>query len=44
MGVIGQKGSSVLKIDYKIWYYKSAIDAGTEAKHSQQPCVLAEEN
>ncbi|WP_258297246.1 MerR family transcriptional regulator [Paenibacillus peoriae] len=32
------------KIDYKIWYYKTAINAGTEAVHSQQTCALAEDN
>ncbi|WP_138753573.1 MerR family transcriptional regulator [Paenibacillus sinopodophylli] len=31
------------KIDYKIWYYQKAIDAGSEAIHSQQPCILAED-
>ncbi|ASR45507.1 MerR family transcriptional regulator [Paenibacillus kribbensis] len=31
------------KIDYKIWYYQTAIDAGSEAIHSQQPCKLVED-
>jgi len=32
------------KIDYKIWFYKSAIVAGTEAVLSQNNCVFAEES
>ena len=31
------------KIDYKIWYYESAIEAGTEAIHKDQSCLLAED-
>ncbi|WP_263559837.1 MerR family transcriptional regulator [Paenibacillus polymyxa] len=31
------------KIDYKIWYYKTAIEAGTEAIHKENTCVLAEQ-
>jgi DNA-binding transcriptional MerR regulator len=31
------------KIDYKIWYYKTAIDSGTTAIHSQNNCVWTEE-
>ncbi|MBP2651393.1 MAG: MerR family transcriptional regulator [Firmicutes bacterium] len=36
------------KIDYKIWYYETAISAGTEAVHNGEKCKLldkdAEEN
>ncbi|WP_058304416.1 MerR family transcriptional regulator [Gorillibacterium timonense] len=31
------------KIEYKIWYFKTAIDYGTEAVHSQNKCVLADD-
>lgn len=30
------------KIDYKIWYYETAIKAGTEEVHKNQTCHLAE--
>ncbi|MBP2033353.1 DNA-binding transcriptional MerR regulator [Clostridium algifaecis] len=30
------------KIDYKIWYYKTSVAAGTEAIHSGQECKLPE--
>jgi len=32
------------KIDYKIWFYKTAIGAGTEAALAQNNCVFAEES
>jgi len=31
------------KIDYKIWYYKTAIDHGTTAVHAQDNCIWVEE-
>ena len=30
------------KIDFKIWYYKTAIDAGTAAVYAQNDCAFAE--
>ncbi len=32
------------KIDYKIWYYTTAVEAGTEAVHKQAPCEDEESN
>lgn len=31
------------KIDYKIWYYKTAIEFGSTEIHSQNNCVWSEE-
>jgi hypothetical protein len=31
------------KIDYKIWYYKTAIDFGSTAVHLQNNCVWTQE-
>lgn len=30
------------KINYKIWYYETAIKAGTEAIHEKNTCILTE--
>lgn len=27
------------KIDYKIWYYETALEAGTEAVHQEKKCL-----
>lgn len=27
------------KIDYKVWYYKTAVEAGTESIHSTENCT-----
>lgn len=32
----------ISKIDYKIWYYKTALEAGTEKIHSDKTCILTE--
>jgi len=32
------------KIDYKIWYYETAIESGTTAVHEQNNCVFTEEH
>ncbi|WP_025679229.1 MerR family transcriptional regulator [Paenibacillus massiliensis] len=40
---IAELNKHMEKIDYKIRYYQTAIEAGTEAIHAQQTCVLSEE-
>ncbi|MFF2910239.1 hypothetical protein [Paenibacillus sp. NPDC057934] len=30
------------KIDYKIWFYQTAIESGTAATHTQNNCVFTE--